>query len=265
MESHSILHCRQLIAGNLPFDYQGDGLDLEIGTGEIISLIGPRSSGKSQWLKSICGLEDQRAGNVYIHGVNTANLSAEEWTMTRMKVAYIHEDTSLLSAANGLLNVLIPALYHQLDKNPDALTDRKTGKTQLTEKALGILDEIDPMLNLDDLPAYISKEHQFKIAVARALLLEPDLLVLDNPFTHFDIDTKRQFQKFLTSQTAKGLSLLMRTHDIPYALKNSDKIIFADNENFHHFDSKQALLNSDLPVVCEYMALQALSDQISAD
>ena len=71
--------------------------------------------------------------------------------MTRIKVAYLHEDTALLSAANGLINVLAPALYHQLDK--------KLNKQLLAEKALELLEEIDPKINLDDLPAYITKEH----------------------------------------------------------------------------------------------------------
>ncbi len=251
IENHHILHCQQLIAGNLPFNYPGDALELKVGSGEMISLIGPRYSGKSQWLKTICGLEDQLSGEVYIHGVNTARLNADEWVMTRMKVAYIHENTALLSAANGLANVLAPALYHQFDKYQ--------GKAMLVEQAMDILEEIDPVLNLDDLPAYIPREHQFKITLARALLLKPDVLVLDNPFTHFDIDTKREFQRYLKHKVKLGLSVIMRTSDIPFVLKNSDTIIFTEKENLHCFDSAQALLSSANPVIQEYMALQGVA------
>ena len=166
-----------------------------------------------------------------------------------MKTAYLHADTALLSAANGLMNVLAPALYHQLDK--------KQNKQLLVEQALSLLEEIDSELNLEDLPAYISKEHQFKIATARALLLKPDILVLDTPFTHFDIDTKAQFQQFLANKVAKGLSLLLVTHDIPYALNYSDRIIFAEQDKLHHFDSKQEILNSNNPVINQYIKLNA--------
>lgn len=245
MNSDNIIQCQQLIPDNLPFNYQGDALDLEIKAGEMVSIIGPDYSGKSAWLRSICGMEDQLAGDVYINGMNTQNLSNAEWTKTRMNVAYVHSDTSLLSAANGLINVMIPAIYHQLDK--------KQNNTLLAEKALSLLEEIDPGINLDDLPAYISKDHYFKIVIARALLLDPDILVLHKPFTHFDNNTKRLFQRFLNEQIDRGRSILLVTNDIHYALNNSDKIIFADKKNLYHFDSKKEILDCDIPVINEYI------------
>lgn len=242
---NSIIHCEHIIPQKLPFDYQGDALDFELVNGEVTSIIGPSYSGKGNWIRTICGLEDQSTGNIYIKGKDTLNLSAKDWTMTRMKVAYLHEDTALLSAANGLINVLAPALYHRLDVN--------LKKQLLIEKALELLEEIDPRINLEDLPAYLTKEHQYKIAVARALLLEPDVLALNNPFSHFNNDEKKQFQYFLNKQVGRGLSLLLVTHDIPYALDISDKIIFADQKNVHYFDSRQAILNCDIPEVNEFL------------
>lgn len=245
MQNNSIIHCEQVIPQELPFDYLGNALNFELSNGEVTSIIGPNYSGKGNWIRTICGLEDQSSGSIYIKGKDTLDLSAEDWTMTRIKVAYLHEDTALLSAANGLTNVLAPALYHQLDK--------KLKKQLLAEKALELLEEIDPKINLDDLPAYITKEHQFKIAVARALLLEPDVLALNNPFSHFNNDDKKQFQAFLKNRVSKGLSLLLVTHDIPYALSVSDKIIFVDQKNVYYFDSRQAILNSEIQEVNEFI------------
>ena len=245
MQNHSLIQCQQLIPQELPFDYHGDALDFELSSGEVTSIIGPNYSGKGNWIRTICGLEDQASGNIHINGINTLDLSVEDWTKTRIKVAYLHEDTALLSAVNGLINVLIPALYHKLDNKPE--------KQLLAEKALDLLADIDPEINLDDLPAYITKEHRYKIAIARALLLEPDVLALNNPFAHFNSDSKRQFQKFLSGRVEQGLSLLMVTHDIPYALDISDKIIFANRENLYHFNSSQAILNCDIAEVSEFL------------
>lgn len=245
MQNHTLIQCTKIIPQELPFDYPGDALDFELNAGEVISIIGPNYSGKGNWIRTICGLEQQSSGNVFINGINTLELSEENWKQSRMKVAYLHEDTALLSAANGMINVLAPALYHQLDKNMQGQL--------LAEKALDLLEQIDPEINLDELPAYISKDHRFKIAIARALLLEPDVLALNNPFAHFNSDSKHQFQAFLDSQIKKGLSLLMVTHDIPYALSISDKIIFANRENQHYFNSMQSLLNCDIPEVNEFI------------
>jgi len=245
MQRKTIIQCKQLIPGQLDFDYQGDALDFELLSGEVVSIIGPDYSGKGNWLRTICGLEDQLAGKVYIEGIDTLNISADDWAKTRMKVAYLHEDTALLSAANGMMNVLIPAIYHHLDKN--------TENGLLAEKAMELLKEIDPELNLDDLPAYLSKDHQYKIAVARALLLEPDVLALNNPFAHFNSDSKHIFQVFIEAKINKGLSVIIVTHDIPYALDISDKIIFASRENLLHFNSKQEILDCEIPIVNEFI------------
>jgi len=245
MQNQSIIQCEQVIPQELPFDYPGDTLNFELSGGEVTSIIGPNYSGKGNWIRTICGLEDQSCGSIYIKGIDTSDLSAKDWAMTRMKVAYLHEDTALLSAANGLINVLAPALYHHLDKN--------LKKQLLVEKALELLEEIDPKINLDELPAYLTKAHRYKIAVARALLLEPDVLALNNPFHHFNHEEKKQFQSFLKAQVNKGLSLLLVTHDIPYALDISDKIIFTDQKNIHYFDSRQAILNGDIAEVNEFM------------
>ncbi len=255
MPGNNIIQCQQVMPDDLTFAYHGEALDLNIASGEVISIIGPQYSGKSHWLKTICGLQQQLSGSITIHGIDTLHLSAEDWAMTRIKVAYLHADTALMSAANGLDNVLAPALYHQLDK-----TLKNDPKNEaLTEKALNLLKEIDPELNLDDLPAYLSKQQRFKIAVSRVLLLDPDALVLDKPFTHFDHDSKRQFQRFLANRVNNGLSLLLLSDDVQYVLNTSDRIIFVDRENLYHFDSKQAILNCDIAVVNEHLRLQEIT------
>jgi len=245
MTHHPIIQCENLIPRNLPFDYSGDALNFKMDKGEVTCIIGPNYSGKGVWIRALCGLEDQQSGKLSLNGIDTQNLSAEQWSDSRMKVAYLHEDTALLSAANGLSNVLAPALYHQLDKT--------LKKTLLVEKALELLEEIDPDINLDELPAYITKDHRYKIAVARALLLEPEILVLNNPFVHFNSDSKHKFQAFLKSQIEKGLSILFVTHDVHYAVSISDKIIFASKETLLQFDSKQALLQCNTAIVREFM------------
>lgn len=245
IQKEHVISCSRLIPEWLPFDYQGDTLNFDLDAGEVISIIGPDYSGKGNWLRTICGLEDQHDGALYINGLNTQGLSATEWTMTRRKVAYLHEDTALLSAANGLMNVLAPAFYHQLDK--------ACNKQLLAEKALELLEAIDPDIELDILPAYLTKDHQYKIAIARALLLEPDALALNNPFVHFNPDSKQRFQRFLEDRIKQGLSLLMVTHDIPYALSISDKIIFANRENLILFDPAEAILGCDIPMVSQFI------------
>ena len=85
------------------------------------------------------------------------------------------------------------------------------------------------------------------------------MLALDKPFTHFDHASKRQFQQFLADKVNNGLSLLLLSDDVQYALNISDRIIFIDRENLLHFDSKQAILNCDIAVVNTYLGLQEIT------
>jgi ABC-type transporter Mla maintaining outer membrane lipid asymmetry ATPase subunit MlaF len=245
MMADTLISCRNLTPTGLLTDFKGSALDFELARGELVNIIGPVFEDKSTWLKTMCGLNEQATGEVYLLGVNTHQLDHTEWAQTRMKVAYVHADTALLSAANGLMNVLAPAIYHRIDEI--------ISKQLLAEHALDLLEEIDPELNLDDLPAYISEDQRFKIAVARALMLDPDVLVLDNPFINFDRNIRKDFQNYLNSKIKQGLSILMVTQDIRYALNHSDRIIYVDHENLHIFDSVADLRHSDIAAITRYL------------
>lgn len=245
MPTDTLISCRNLTPSGLLSGFSGPALDFELGHGELVNIIGPVYEDKSLWLKTMCGLNEQASGEVQLLGIDTHQLSHTDWAHTRMKVAYVHADTALLSAANGLMNVLAPAIYHRLDELVD--------KRLLAEHALEILEEIDAGLNLDDLPAYLNEDQRFKIAVARALMLDPDVLVLDNPFINFDRDVRKEFQHYLDGKISQGLSVLMVTQDIRYALGQSDKIIYVDDENLQIFDSVSALRQSDIAAISRYL------------
>jgi ABC-type polar amino acid transport system ATPase subunit len=241
----SLISCRNLTPTGLLTGFRGPALDIDMAPGELVNIIGPVYEDKSTWLKTMCGLNEQATGDVELLGVNTHRLTSTDWAQSRMKVAYVHADTALLSAANGLMNVLAPAIYHRIDEI--------VCKQLLAERALDLLEEIDPELNLDDLPAYISEDQRFKIAVARALMLDPDVLVLDNPFINFDRNVRKDFQDYLNDKIKQGLSILMVTQDIRYALSHSDRIIYVDDENLRIFDSVTDLRHSDLAAITRYL------------
>lgn len=245
MPTNTLISCRNLTPTGLLNDFRGNALDFQLAAGELVNIIGPVYEDKSIWLKTMCGLNEQASGEVELLGVNTHQLSHTDWAQTRMKVAYVHADTALLSAANGLMNVLAPAIYHRIDQ--------LVSKQLLAERALQLLEEIDPELNLDDLPAYISEDQRFKIAVARALMLEPDVLVLDNPFLNFDRNVRKDLQNYLNGKIRQGLSILMVTQDIRYALSHSDRIIYVDDDNLQIFDSVSGLRHSDIAAICHYL------------
>ena len=244
MPADKLISCQRLV----PTWYQPGTdtvLDLSIGKGEFVSIIGPDHELNSEWLKTLCGLSDEYSGSVSVLGIDMSHLTQAEWTMARMNVAYIHADTELMSASSGLMNVLAPAFYHRLDEN---------GHRQLLiERALDLLEDIDPDLNLDDLPAYVSKQQRFKLALARALLLDPRVVGLDQPFIYFTRAERKRLQKYLAARVTLGLSLIVATDDMQFVMRYSSRIIYIDSEQLVTFDSVDALRHSTNTGVSRYL------------
>jgi len=239
---NAIIQCQHAMPSELTFDHPSEGLTLDVYPGEFISLIGPDYSGKSNWLKTLCGIEQQSDGEIKLLGQNVDTMSAKDWAHARTKIAYLPFDTALISAANVLQNVLLAARYHRL-----------AAESVLEQRARDLLKELDEELQLDELPAYLRKDQQYKVALARALILDPAILILDTPFTFFDIESTEKAQQYLLKKVSEGLSVIQISHDMPYVLESSTKFIFLNKETLHIFHSKREVLNSNIPAVRQYL------------
>jgi len=206
-------------------------------------MLGPGYSGKSDWLKTITGVIEPLSGELYISGKNTSDMCREDWVHTRTKIAYVSSDTALLSAANALQNILMPARYHNIG-SPSAIKNR----------ALQLLNDIDVDCDHEELPAYLRKDQRFKIAVARALILDPKALILDNPFTPLDVSATVDFKSFLLNLVKNSNTLLiMTTHDVNFAIKNSDQLLFVTRDHVHIFNQEEDIRHSEIPEIRDYL------------
>lgn len=241
MENHNLIQCNQLIA-DVP--NSGDpefNLNFSAKAGTIISIIGPGHKGKTDWLKTIGGVNEAISGELHLLGKNTENFTRSDWVKTRTQIAYLKSDTSILSAANALQNVMLPAMYHNLGT-----------ASEIKDQALSLLAEIATNCNIEVLPAYLRKDQRFKIAVARALILKPRALLLDNPFSILDPEAASNLKEFLHNKVKHtNLLLILVTHDVKYALKYSDQIIFI-GEHIHTLDRK-SFTSCDIAEVSEYL------------
>ncbi|HHO59755.1 MAG TPA: ATP-binding cassette domain-containing protein [Thiotrichales bacterium] len=242
MQTQPIIQCHQIVPAELAFDYTGNHLNLALQPGQIISLIGPNYSGKTNWLRTMCGVEEAARGHVSLLGMNTDFMDADDWATARTRIGYIPFDFSLLSAANSIQNVVLAARYHQIGN-----------QAELADRAGELLHQLDPQLDVNELPAYLRKDQQYKVAIARALMLEPKALVLDSPFAFFDSLSRQQLQDYLLDKVAQGLSIVQISHDIPYVLAHSSQIIFTHQRFVHTFTSKQAIIDADTPEIRDYL------------
>jgi lipoprotein-releasing system ATP-binding protein len=179
------------------------GVDLAIGAGEIVALLGPSGSGKSTLLQAVGLLEGGFGGSIRIAGAEAAQLSAAERTAVRRdRLGFVYQFHHLLPDFTAIENVELPQLVRDVD--PGSARDRATAL--LTALGLGH--------RLSHRPAQLSGGEQQRVAVARALANRPALVLADEPTGNLDEATAdRVLGEFLRLVREEGSAALIATHN----------------------------------------------------
>ncbi|MGI4878500.1 MAG: ABC transporter ATP-binding protein [Janthinobacterium lividum] len=190
------------------------GVDLNVGAGEIVALLGPSGSGKSTMLQAVGLLEGGFEGGITIAGVRVEKLNARErTTVRREKLGFVYQFHHLLPDFNALENVVLPQL----------IRGRPTAEAR-TRAAL-LLGDLGLGARLDHRPAQLSGGEQQRVAVARALANEPVLVLADEPTGNLDEATAAKvLAEFLRLVRARGSAALVATHNIALA-RQMDRVV----------------------------------------
>jgi lipoprotein-releasing system ATP-binding protein len=190
------------------------GVDLAIGAGEIVALLGPSGSGKSTLLQAVGLLEGGFSGSIRINGREAAQLDEADRTgLRRDALGFVYQFHHLLPDFDARENVMLP----QLIRGHDA----KTAKAR-AEQLLGVLGLAD---RLDHRPSKLSGGEQQRVAVARALANKPPLVLADEPTGNLDEHTADAvFAEFLTLVREEGSAGLVATHNERLA-KRMDRVV----------------------------------------
>ncbi len=180
-------------------------INLHIGTGEAIGLVGPSGSGKSTLLMVMAGLERADTGTVTVAGENLTRLDEDALARFRGRnVGIVFQSFHLIPTMTARENVAVPIELAGID---DA---QERARAELISVGLGD--------RLDHYPAQLSGGEQQRVALARALAPDPAILVADEPTGNLDEDTGRQIIDLLfTGHTERGSTLVLVTHDAALA------------------------------------------------
>ena len=191
-------------------------LSLEVAGGETVCFVGPNGGGKTAYLRALAAVDHPASGGLKLLGKNALGLDSLRWRALRLKAAYVLEGAPLLSVVNGLINVTLPAMYHRLGT-----------ATQVATAAQDLLKFLDYPGRQDLLPAYLNQHERLLLAIARCLMLSPELMFLDEPFHMTDNACREREATVFSKLTAeKGLGLLIATHNLGFVRRRADKIVF---------------------------------------
>lgn len=195
-----------------------DGVDLDIGPGEIVGLIGPSGSGKSSLLHAAGMLERPSGGDVWIDGQSGWDLSDGERTnIRRNRIGFVYQFHHLLPEFDAIHNVALPALIAGR-KRKEAMEEG--------ERLLGVMGLSD---RTHHQPAQLSGGEQQRVAIARAMINNPILILADEPTGNLDPDTSTTVFRALSDLVRnEGAAALIATHNLELA-KYMDRVMALDH------------------------------------
>jgi lipoprotein-releasing system ATP-binding protein len=190
------------------------GVDLEIQQGEIVSIVGPSGAGKTTLLQILGTLDDANQGEIIIHGNNLHVMNEKQKARFRNQtIGFIFQFHQLLPEFTALENVMIPAL----------IAGKSPAKT--TKKASELLEYLQLSDRLDHKPSELSGGEKQRVAVARALINDPEIILADEPSGSLDSKNKEELHKLLFDLRDRfGLTVVIVTHDKELAAL-SDRVV----------------------------------------
>ena len=183
------------------------GIDLEVGVGERIAIVGQSGSGKSTFLHVVGTLDHPSAGRVFLHGSDAfARADAELDTLRNRHIGFVFQFHHLLPDQDAVHNVMIPALISGM-RQPEA-----------RDRASSLLERVGLAERMDHRPGELSGGEQQRVALARALVQGPKLLLADEPTGNLDPDTAAEMLDLMLSlNEEQETTLLVVTHSLALA------------------------------------------------
>ena len=194
-------------------------VNFEIGEGEFVYLIGKTGSGKSSLLKTLYADLPAKEGELSIAGYNLRTIKKRDIPMLRRKIGIVFQDFQLLYDRNVEDN-----LYFVLDAT--GWKDRVSMSKRIDE----VLEQVGLPNKRKAMPHQLSGGEQQSIAIARALLNDPSLILADEPTGNLDPETTNDIMNLLKDICAKGKTIFMATHNYNLILKYPSRIIKCDEE-----------------------------------
>ncbi len=183
-----------------------DDLSFDINTGEFVSIIGPSGSGKSTLLMMLGGMLSPTEGQVVINDHSLYDLNADDRASFRQQhIGYVFQAFHLIPYLTALQNVQLPLLIADVDAEEQKL------------RAKEMLERVGLGDRLDHRPTELSIGQQQRVALARTLANNPDIILADEPTGNLDPELSKQMMNFLSELNAEGKTVVIVTHDMSVA------------------------------------------------
>jgi len=190
------------------------GLNLKIKRGEFVAIMGPSGSGKSTAVNMVGALDIPTKGKIYLEKHDISKLSESDLAQIRgKKIGFIFQQFNLINTLSALENVTLPMIFQGIERDERLETGRR------------LLQMVDLSERINHKPTELSGGEQQRVAIARSLANNPEVILADEPTGNLDSKTGQVVIKFLEDLNKEGKTIIMVTHDANVA-KHAHRIEF---------------------------------------
>jgi polar amino acid transport system ATP-binding protein len=191
-------------------------ISFSIGKGEVVVIVGPSGCGKSTLLRCINGLENVQSGKIIMNGESFTE-GKPNWSVIRQKIGMVFQNYELFPHKTVLENIVLAPLRVQKRLRTEAV---KTAETILTR--VGLIQKRNAY------PRQLSGGQKQRAAIARALIMNPEIMLFDEVTAALDPEMVREVLDVLLELAREGMTMLIVTHEMEFARAISDRVLFLD-------------------------------------
>jgi len=189
-------------------------IDLTVGTGEVVVVIGPSGSGKSTLCRAINRLETIESGTITIDGKELPE-EGKELAQLRADVGMVFQSFNLFAHKTIVENVTL-----------GPIKVRKIGKAAAEKRALELLERVGVAHQADKYPAQLSGGQQQRVAIARSLAMDPKVMLFDEPTSALDPEMITEVLDVMTELAHSGMTMVVVTHEMGFARRAANRVVF---------------------------------------
>ena len=202
------------------------GIDLEVQPGEVACLLGPSGSGKSTFLRCVNHLDKATAGRLYVDGEligyrekngTLYEISEKEAAEQRSDIGMVFQSFNLFPHRTVIENIIEAPV--QVKKIPE-----ETARA----RAMELLEDVGLASKANNYPVQLSGGQQRRVAIARAVAMDPKLMLFDEPTSALDPELVGEVLRVMKDLAAEGMTMLVVTHEMGFAREVADKVFFMD-------------------------------------
>lgn len=218
------------------------GIDLNVYPGEVLALMGGSGCGKSVLLRMIVGLEKPDSGTIQFKSEFIENLSEQNLVPVRKKIAYVFQYGALFDSFSIKENLAYPLREHT-----------KFTETEIYQKVLSTLEQVGLKGTENLYPSDLSGGMQRRVGVARSIIMNPEVILYDEPTTGLDPFNTQQILKIILKLKSTGATSVLVTHDMTAIFSVTDRVAFMKEGEIVALGTRDEIKNSKVKEVSNFI------------